>query len=926
MEDIIRLKMPQEMRPWDVHKFGGASLATAELYRTVGDLLVKESAGRGEGPIPTMAIVSAMGGMTDLLIKVVDSALTDFGQAQSDLEAAVTRQLETLRELAPESITAPIETRIRQDAADIASIVQSLRMIHTVPSVTMEVVTGFGEIWSAQTLHAYLMTLDVPCEWIDARDILVVKSETSGLGEKGAASTGGVTPLYHDSSIRMAHWWDTAGREAGLLNLDFTEAAPIVVVTGFVATTVEGVPTTLKRSGSDFSATIFAKLTKAERVTMWKNTDGVYTADPRRVPDAFPIPSLKYDEAMELAYFGAQVLHPSAMTPCIDDNIPVFVRNIFNPSFKGTIIQGRSPSIGERHLREVEAPELDISAMLTEDRRRRKRNKKTGQVPIKGITSIDKAALLNLEGAAAMGGVNVVERFMKALSSNNIDMLMITQASAESSLCVAVPENRGKQALKAVEEAFELELARSTVDNLSLLSGMSVLAIVGEGMCETPGVSATFMRALASAGINVRLIAQGSSERQVAVCVDAEDASRALRAVHSAFTLSETVTSVAIIGSTGRVGASLISQLQAQSAQLIKKWGLDVRVIACTSGTKMCLYDQAAKELSLDLSQAGQLVEDGVDLDLDKLTESIMQNVNPHSVIIDCSTSNEVSSYYERWLGAGFNVISPSKMASAGPISQYNGCWAAIRDSGANWLYEASVGSALPIIGTLRDLLQTGDKVRRIEGSVSGTLAYALRTFNVDDKTFSQAMNEAVSQGYSEPDVRGDLSGEDTVRKVVIMAREVGLEVDMEDVEVVPIIPPSISDKEYPPEWTNHQINEAVIEDLEREVDGQMHERLQSALDRGMVLRYRFEIEIDHETESDTGFPKAGTLRVFLDDTGPDSSLFRLKKDENLVAFHTDRYNVSPLIVKGSAAGPDLAASGCFADLLRLARGFRGGE
>jgi aspartokinase/homoserine dehydrogenase 1 len=461
---------------WEVHKFGGASLATAELYRTVGNLLIKEAEGRGEGTIPTMAIVSARGGMTDLLVKVVDSALVDFEQAIVALEEAVESAVSLLKELAPAEITDPIEARFRNDGKDILSVVQSLRMLNTVPAVTMEVVTGFGEIWSAQTLHAYLQTQNIPCDWIDARDILVVKSDSTGLGEKGAASTGGVTPLYEQTTERLSTWWNTKGRDAGFLDLSYENGqTPIVIVTGFVAKTLDGVPTTLKRSGSDYSATIFAKLVNAGRVTMWKNTDGVYTADPRAVPEAFPIKSLKYDEAMELAYFGAQVLHPSAMEPCIDQKIPVYVRNIFNPSFEGTIITGRCASLKDSYKNKI-----------------MNWRSKSGFVPIKGITSVNKVALVTLEGAS-IGGAKVAERFMGAMADNNINVLIITQASSESSITIAVPESEGARALASLENVFELELSRSRINSLSVVTGMSIVAIVGEGMAYTTGVSSTFM-------------------------------------------------------------------------------------------------------------------------------------------------------------------------------------------------------------------------------------------------------------------------------------------------------------------------------------------------------------------------------------------------------------------------------------------------
>jgi aspartokinase/homoserine dehydrogenase 1 len=418
-----------------------------------------------------MAVVSARGGMTDLLVNVVDSALSDMASAESQLESALEGQLSILRELAPKEITEGIEANMRKDAKDILSVVQSLRMIRSVPPSVMEVVTGFGEIWSAQTLYAYLKAKGTKVAWLDARDVLIVKSEgNAGLGEKGSSSsTGGVTPLWDVTSKKLEEWWNNVGRAEGV-HWDDSEGgdtAPVVIATGFVATSSEGVPTTLKRSGSDYSATIFAKLTKSSRVTMWKNTDGVYTADPRRVPEAFSISSLKYDEAMELAYFGAQVLHPSAMVPCIDSNIPVYVRNIFNPDFAGTVIQGRCASLKD----------------VNKDGKVVNWRSKEGVIPIKGITSVDRVSLLTLEGASVIGGAEVAERFMGSMADAGIDVLMVTQASSESSITVVIPENQGKSALNALQSTFELELSRSNVNAISLSEvPMAIVAIVGEGM------------------------------------------------------------------------------------------------------------------------------------------------------------------------------------------------------------------------------------------------------------------------------------------------------------------------------------------------------------------------------------------------------------------------------------------------------------
>jgi bifunctional aspartokinase / homoserine dehydrogenase 1 len=875
-------------RNWEVHKFGGASLATADLYRTVGDLLLTEASGRGEGPIPTMAIVSARGGMTDLLVKVVDTALVDFNEANNALESAVEGQISLLKELAPPEITEPIETRMRSDAKDILSVVQSLRMLNTVPPVTMEVVTGFGEIWSAQTLHAYLQTKGVPCTWIDAREILVVKSQSSGLGEKGAASTGGVAPLWAETASRLAKWWNTHGRELGFIDLDYSTVSPIVVVTGFVASTAEGVPTTLKRSGSDYSATIFAKLTGAGRVTMWKNTDGVYTADPRRVPEAFPITSLKYDEAIELAYFGAQVLHPSAMVPCIDDKIPVFVRNIFNPAFEGTVIQGRSPTLKE------------ASTLFKVRNWRSKR----GEVPIKGITSVDKCSLVALEGASVIGGARVAERFMGAMADNDINVLIITQASSESSICVAVPENEGEAALAALKNAFELELSRSTVSGLSLISGMSIVAIVGDGMPMNSGVSATFMGSLSKAMINIRLIAQGSSERQIAVVVDAHDSTRALRAVHTAFTLSQTAASVAILGASGHIGSALVKQLKAQKQKLVDDLGVEMRVNIAACSTKMAVGKDSR---GLDIDHLSELMADGETMDLDLISEAMEADVNPLRVIIDCTNSEKVSEYYERWFADGIHLISPSRQVASGPLERYQRACQAQRENSVYWQYESSVGASLPIMTTLKDLRDTGDKVSVIRGSLSGTLAYALSTFS-DSIPFSEAVLQAVELGFAETNFHEDLSGYDTARKVVILARQVGLNVNMEDVEVESLIPDDIIDKEYTGDVA--EIRAQMLEDIKC-VDASMLERLKAAEASDLVLRYKFKID------TETGRCKCGLVAV--DRTDP---LFRLKANENLVAFETTRYKTSPLIVKGAAAGSDLAAAGIFADLLRVTRAY----
>jgi len=893
---------------WEVHKFGGASLATADLYRTVGDLLIQESQGRADdnnNKIPTMAVVSAKGGMTDLLVKVIDSALEDFNLAKEVLEEAVSSQIAVLQELVPNApqVTDPIVKRFRQDQDDIWSVVQSLRMIQTVPSVTLEVVTGYGEIWSAQTLYAYLKTHPtntIPTAWLDARDVLIVKSDgaSGGLGEKGsAASTGKVCPLWDTTSQKLSDWWTTQAEEdllqqvasAGAVDLDFSQQAPIVVVTGFVARTEDGVPTTLKRSGSDYSATIFAKLLEAGRVTMWKNTDGVYTADPRVVPEAFPIRSLKYDEAMELAFFGAQVLHPSAMEPCIDKQIPVYVRNIFNPSFPGTVICGRCGTLTEANLQSNDNIKSWLDYNEEHDR----------SCPIKGITSVDKISTVTLEGAT-LAGTNVASRALAALARKGISVLIVTQASSESSITLAVPQSQGAAALAVLRDAFELELARATINSVSSTNDLSIVAIIGEGMARTAGVAATFLGALARSHINVRLIAQGSSERQLAVVVHKDDASRALRAAHMAFTLQATTASVAILGATGTDGQALIKQLQQQQETLLEDMGIEISVHLASCKTKM-VTAKDAKGLGLELDKVREYLRSddvGEPLDLEKVTEAVENDISPFRVVIDCTTSEDVGDYYEKWLSAGIHIISPSRHVGSGDLDRYKRIMKARHGHEVEWFQSSGVGSALPILSTVQDLIETGDEFKTISGSLSESLAFVLNNFN-ESVPFSEAVRIAEARGYMEKNLCDDLSGIDTAMKMVILARKIGMDISVEDVEVESLLPEECA-----------LDMDSVIGELQK-LDGPMLERLKAAEAKGCKLRHKFVID------KVTGKCKCGLEEV--DDNDP---VYRLGSDENICVLETARYATSPLIIKGAAAGPDLTAAAIFADLLRLARAY----
>lgn len=570
------------------------------------------------------------------------------------------------------------------------------------------------------------------------------------------------------------------------------------------------------------------------------------------------------------------------MVPCIDDSIPVYVRNIFNPSFTGTVVQGRSPSLAEK------AEEGSVKNWRAKD----------GEVPIKGITSVDSVALVTLEGASTIGGSNVAEKFMGAMADNDVNVLIITQASSESSICIAVPENEGDKAIKALESAFELELARSTVGSISLNKGLSIVAIVGEGMAYSSGISSTLMGSLSKANVNIRLIAQGSSERQIAVVVDKDDTTRALRAAHQAFTLSDTTASITLLGTTGSIGKAFVGALQKQRRTLIEKLRVCPRVMISANSQKMAIAEDA-RGLPFDSIHTGLDNEDEIeDLDMERITAELEADVNPHRVVIDMTNSAAVAEYYSRWMASGIDLISPSRKVISGPLGKYNEILEVQKGNFVNWQYESSVGSALPILTTLRDLIETGDEVHKIRGSVSGTFAYVLGLLS-EETSFSEALGQAIEKGFTERNILDDLTGLDVARKVVILARQIGIDVELEDVEVESFLSDELASKE-----------EITMDDL-KSLDAGMLEKFKAAEAEGKVLRYKFEIEKD-----------TGKCRCFLTAVDNKDPLYRLKNIENLVAFETDRYTASPLIVKGAAAGPELAASGIFSDLLRCTRAY----
>ena len=816
--------------PWVVHKFGGSSVADADCFRRVAAILDSAPAAR------LGVVLSACGGVTDALLRLVALAERQDDTYRGELAQLRTRHAGIAGELLTPAAAQSYLGVFDRDCHDLLGVLHSVKLTRAAAHNVRDLIAGYGEIWSTRLFQRFFQERahrrPGAVEWLDARRVVVAQWGPLGPG---------------------IQWAESRANLQALVPADF---GGTLIITGFIASNQRGVQTTLGRNGSDFSASIFGALLGAAEIHIWTDVDGVLSADPRRVPDATVIDSLSYSEAMELAYFGAKVLHPQTMAPAVKDGIPIWIRNTFAPDRPGTLICARPSSA----------------------------------LPVKGITSIDRVALINLEGAGMIGVPGTAHRLFGALREEGISVILISQGSSEHSICCAIPQDQAQRAAGVVRRAFERELQEGQIQSVDVDPDLAILAVVGDGMAGTPGVAAKVFAALGTSGVNVRAIAQGASERNISVVVEGRSATRALRAVHAGLYLSPHTLSIGVIGP-GTVGRVLLDQLASQSERLHRQCSLDLRVRGVIGSQRMLLADPGVA-----LGQWRALYRDsGTAAEVARFVEHVRVDYLPHTVLVDCTASAAIAGRYAEWLAAGIHIVTPNKKANSADLAYYHRLQEARRAGASHYLYEATVGAGLPVVHTLRDLRETGDEITSIEGIFSGTLAYL---FNVYDGrvAFSEIVQEARQRGFTEPDPRDDLSGEDVARKLIILGREMGLTLELQDVQVESLVPAELASGSI----------EEFMAQLPR-YDAAIAGRLAAARARGKVLRY-------------TGtLSAAGAATVGLKELDAHHAFANIALTDNVVRFATRRYCDNPLIVQGPGAGPEVTAGGVFADLLRLA-------
>lgn len=801
-------------------KFGGTSVGSAANIQRVREIL-------SGVPGDVVVVVSALGGITDRILRTARLAAGGDPSFRSELRGIRERHLEVIHDLFEAPQRSDVSATSEAILGELELVLTGIALVGELTPKTLDRILGMGERISCRIIAAFL-----EAGLADSADLIITDSHY-----------GKATVDFRETNARIRDAFEGfRGRR---------------VMPGFIARNSNGDYTTLGRGGSDFTAAIVAAALKAEALEIWTDVDGFMTADPRVISSAYTIPALTYAEAMELSNFGAKVVYPPTILPVYKKDIPVHIRNTMNPEAPGTLIT-RLPGNGKER-------------------------------PIKGISSIQGIALVTIQGIGMVGVSGIAMRLFTALAHEKINIILISQASSENTISIAIEEEMASPAETAIREEFEREIRHDQINRVMVETGLSIVAIVGENMRQSTGVAGKLFSTIGRNGINVIAIAQGASELNISWVVRTAELRKTLNVVHESFFLSENaVLNVFLVG-TGLVGSHLLAQIAAQQERLLRESHLKIRITGLTN-TRHMLFDREGIDAG---SFRETLQEKGEKADITRFVEQMTSLNLYNSVFVDCTSSETVAGLYHRILSGNIHIVAANKTAASSEFDNYLLLKRTAKEKGVKFLFETNVGAGLPIINTLNDLVNSGDKVIRIEAVMSGTLNYIFNTLS-EEVPLSRAIRMAREAGFTEPDPRVDLSGADVVRKLLILARESGYRLEKEDIRVVPLLPAEYFQGSRDVFWEKIPALDASFEE-KRKILAAAHKK------------WRFVASFDERN-----------ARAELREIEKDHPFYDLEGSNNLIIYQTERYNEFPMLIKGYGAGAAVTAAGVFADLIRV--------